>query len=575
MAWWDDLFKPQAGAQLNQKAFDTMQNPGAQSLYKKITGNEYLGMTPTGSGGYNTIQTPAALRAPTPKPPTLPTPRPPTPISNVQATRNQLSQFQNYNQPAAYRPPTPMMNQPIVEQPSWLQNIFQPQQPAQLSQQAVNTMQQPGAQDLYQQITGEEYGGAEQTAQGGFNAVPVAKQAQVTPNWQGMGDWFAGLTKPGGGLYVPPGGSNTPGFNTSGNPTGGPESWLMAAQSLPGIGGVRSFGSSNLSSGRLLWEAMTDAQKAAQLGSQGKDLLALAGKAEPTVAAAGQVPGWLSGAGNWLKSSSMGPTNLPNWAKLAVPTGLAGAGAVNSIGGGFPDWFGVGAAETAKTAADKTASDKAAADKAAADLAAQQAADKAILDAARNNTGGQGASGLQISPDGRFFWNGSEWRQISGGGGAEGQGGTNAAQVARDRMAEIMAQTQSNERIAQMNNQAQAAQTAQQNELMRQRELAASTQNMANMYAADPYKYWAQMGQLTPEAVAALTGGEVAPGEKFSGVPLSHPSMQWWNNLLPSEQEQILGALNWMGVSPEDWFEMQQRMMPGLASRQITPSYGR
>ncbi len=112
--------------------------------------------------------------------------------------------------------------------------------------------------------------------------------------------------------------------------------------------------------------------------------------------------------------------------------------------------------------------------------------------------------------------------------------------------------------------------------LDREAQAAAAAQQMAQMYAADPYKYWAQMGQGTPEAVARLTGGQVAPGEQMQqGVPLSQPSQQWWGNLLPSEQQQIGGGLNWLGVDPQDWYAMQQRMIPGLGSRQMGPAWAR
>ena len=59
------------------------------------------------------------------------------------------------------------------------------------------------------------------------------------------------------------------------------------------------------------------------------------------------------------------------------------------------------------------------------------------------------------------------------------------------------------------------------------------------------------------------------------GVPLSQPSQQWWGNLLPSEQQQIAGGLNWMGIDPQDWYAMQQRMIPGLGSRQMGPTWAR
>jgi hypothetical protein len=136
-------------------------------------------------------------------------------------------------------------------------------------------------------------------------------------------------------------------------------------------------------------------------------------------------------------------------------------------------------------------------------------------------------------------------------------------------------QAEYQQRIAEMNNQAQMEQIRAQYGYQQQLQGQSATEQMANMYAQDPYKYWAQMGQLTPEAVARLTGGAVQPGQPFQGTPLSYPSMQWWNNLLPSEQEQILGVLNWMGINPDDWLAMLQRMMPGLNQRQIEPMWAR
>lgn len=97
-------------------------------------------------------------------------------------------------------------------------------------------------------------------------------------------------------------------------------------------------------------------------------------------------------------------------------------------------------------------------------------------------------------------------------------------------------------------------------------------QQQAQMFAADPYKFWAQMGQGTPEAVARLTGGQVAPGEQMQqGTPMSIPSQQWWGGLLPSEQQQVMGGVNWLGIDPQDWFAMKQKMIPGLGARQAGP----
>jgi len=141
-------------------------------------------------------------------------------------------------------------------------------------------------------------------------------------------------------------------------------------------------------------------------------------------------------------------------------------------------------------------------------------------------------------------------------------------------------------------------------EMQRQIQEASAAQQMAQMYAADPYKYWAQLGAGTPEAVARLTGyqglsakelgalspherakyigeleerypGQVAPGEEMQHTPLSTPSQQWWGNLLPSEQQQIMGGVNWLGIDPMDWYSMQQRMIPGLGARQLEPAWAR
>lgn len=76
------------------------------------------------------------------------------------------------------------------------------------------------------------------------NFVPPNFQAQspFSSFSEGLGNWWSGLSEKGGSLYVPSGGSATPGFNSKGEPTGGPSSWLRAAQTLPGIGGVGSPG---------------------------------------------------------------------------------------------------------------------------------------------------------------------------------------------------------------------------------------------------------------------------------------------------------------------------------------------
>ena len=115
-------------------------------------------------------------------------------------------------------------------------------------------------------------------------------------------------------------------------------------------------------------------------------------------------------------------------------------------------------------------------------------------------------------------------------------------------------------------------------------------------YQADPYKYWLPLwlsqqgldpglaGSLattptgtemapTPYEVARLTGGAIKPGEVFSPKllekqGLSTPSGQWWAGLNSDEKQRILGTLNWMGISPQAWFDMYQRMLPGVEQRQ-------
>lgn len=199
-------------------------------------------------------------------------------------------------------------------------------------------------------------------------------------------------------------------------------------------------------------------------------------------------------------------------------------------------------------------------------------------------TGGPGDEPL-ISDDGRFWWNPT--------GGLYGTGGWDIlptqgvqgmtpeqqmAEYAKQRDWEALESTQ--QQASQMAMlQAQGGFEQQlleaQSGYARGQQEAGAAQQMAQMYAADPYKYWAQMGQGTPEAVARLTGGEIGAGEQFGHVPLSVPSQQWWGNLLPSEQEQIGGGLNWLGVDPQDWYSMKQRMIPGMGSRQMGPSWAR
>jgi hypothetical protein len=107
-----------------------------------------------------------------------------------------------------------------------------------------------------------------------------------------------------------------------------------------------------------------------------------------------------------------------------------------------------------------------------------------------------------------------------------------------------------------------------QEEVARQLQAQQAAEQIAQIYAANPYLYWAQLGQGTPESVAALTRGQAQPGQPFSPTPLGVPSAQWWNNLGPNEQQQIFGALNWMGVNPAEYQNLYNKMIPGLGAQQ-------
>lgn len=170
---------------------------------------------------------------------------------------------------------------------------------------------------------------------------------------------------------------------------------------------------------------------------------------------------------------------------------------------------------------------------------------------------------IEVDGD-RFWWNPmgqggrGNWEKLPSGGAAAG-GLTPEQQMA----------------MAESDRQSAMEQIRLQYQLAREQQGAGAAQDLTQMYAADPYKYWAQLGQMTPEAVARLTGGAQQPGEPFSPHPFSYPSAQWWGNLLPSEQQQIGGALGWMGINPQDWYSMYQRMIPGLGQRQVEPQWAR
>jgi len=49
-------------------------------------------------------------------------------------------------------------------------------------------------------------------------------------------------------------------------------------------------------------------------------------------------------------------------------------------------------------------------------------------------------------------------------------------------------------------------------------------------------------------------------------VPLSIPSMQFWNNLSPSEQKKILKIIKSLGKDPDDYLDMIREHIPGTSS---------
>ncbi len=109
-----------------------------------------------------------------------------------------------------------------------------------------------------------------------------------------------------------------------------------------------------------------------------------------------------------------------------------------------------------------------------------------------------------------------------------------------------------------------------QSEATRQQQAEATQQQIAAMYLQDPYKYWAQLGQGTPESVAALTGGQLQAGQPAQYAQMGLPSAQWWGSQAPSQQQQVLGGLNWMGVDPQDWLNRYQQLIPGSGGRPTT-----
>ena len=117
----------------------------------------------------------------------------------------------------------------------------------------------------------------------------------------------------------------------------------------------------------------------------------------------------------------------------------------------------------------------------------------------------------------------------------------------------------SNERIQEDINAGNLADIDAQRKATEEQQSQASYQTLMNSWLSNPYLYWQQLGQSTPQSVDSLMGGRAfGPGGY-----MSTPSAQWWNQLLPSQQQQVQGAVGDLGVNPADWLASYQRMIPG------------
>ncbi len=93
--------------------------------------------------------------------------------------------------------------------------------------------------------------------------------------------------------------------------------------------------------------------------------------------------------------------------------------------------------------------------------------------------------------------------------------------------------------------------------------------------------YEKQHGELPfiPEFMVVVKN---CTGTRISeGIEISVPSAQWWNNLLPSQKEQVLQTVDWLCKHKKDWrcknredyLAMIKRCMPGASPMRIIPKY--
>jgi hypothetical protein len=77
--------------------------------------------------------------------------------------------------------------------------------------------------------------------------------------------------------------------------------------------------------------------------------------------------------------------------------------------------------------------------------------------------------------------------------------------------------------------------------------------------------YYACYGELPliPTWMAPLIAGYSAGMRVHQGITVGVPSIQFWNGLLPSQQEQVLQLIDWLGQNREDWLWLMRAMIPG------------
>lgn len=312
---------------------------------------------------------------------------------------------------------------------------------------------------------------------------------------------------------------------------------------------------------------MGNLSNAAMLGSAVKGLPSLASNA-------------LGAAGNTLSGAATAINNWPNWAKVGALGGLGTGWALNYAGNRALEEEALGAPPEGYEGANMNPGNTVG----GIDINQLPAWPPEETPPGEGNSNKEqeepgvskpGPAPQVIDVNGyKFYWN--ETGGLFGTGGWEvlpnqyPTAETPEQQLAREKALQDQ-QNQAAMQRAMFEAESQRQKLKLEQEFQRQEAIRKAQEDQMNMYRANPYLYWAQLGQQTPESVRALNQGNPLQ----QGNALSYPSSQWYNNLLPTEQEQINGAVNWLGINPADWQTMYQRMIPGLSQRQPQLSYSR